>query len=186
MMIKTDMRFDQELIKTFIGKNFKQYKCDPFVYTNSVSQICGIYIDDEIYALKNIQQVVDYFGTQDDIAVFSLAKAEESEIKSCYENTEQIITPAKEAIESVTLINEHQTITKDGVQEYDVWLTRGIIIKTTSREYSFAKSTVPFSEEIEIFKGDDALSQYEDGSDFLEGWDEGIEPNVEQEVVVLQ
>ena len=186
MMIKTDMRFDQELIKTFIGKNFKQYKCDPFAYTNSVSQICGIYIDDEIYALKNIQQVVDYFGTQDDIAVFSLAKAEESEIKSCYENTEQIITPAKEAIESVTLINEHQTITKDGVQEYDVWLTRGIIIKTTSREYSFAKSTVPFSEEIEIFKGDDALSQYEDGSDFLEGWDEGIEPNVEQEVVVLQ
>lgn len=185
-MIKIDMRFDQELIKSFIGKNFKQYKCDPFVYSNSVSEICGIYINDEIYLLKNVQQVVDYFGTQDDIAVFSLTKAEESEIKSCYENTEQVITPVKEIIDTVTLINEHQTIYKGGVQEYDVWLTRGIVIKTAVREYSFSKSTVPFSEEIEIFKGDDALLQYEDGSDFLEGWDEGIEPHVEQTVVIIK
>ena len=185
-MIKIDMRFDQELIKKCIGRDFKQYKCDPFVYTNSVSQICGIYIDDEMYTLRNVQQVVDYFGTQDDIAVFSLTKAEESEIKSCYEDTEQVITLVKEAIESITLINEHQTISKKGVQEYDVWLTRGIIIKTASREYSFAKSTVPFSEEIEIFKGDNALSQYEDGSDFLEGWDEGIEPHVEQERIEIK
>ncbi len=185
-MIKTDMRFNQELIKTFIGKHFKQYKCDPFVYTNSVSQICGIYIEDEVYALKNVQQAVDYFGTQDDIAVFSLDKSEESEIRSCYEDTAQVITPVKEVIKSITLVNEHQMISKDGSQEYDVWLTRGMIIKTDSREYSFSKSTVPFSEEIEIFKGDDALSQYEDGSDFLEGWDDGIEPHVELEIVVIE
>ncbi len=185
-MIKTDMRFDQELIKSLVGKNFKQYKCDPFVYTNSVSQICGIYIDDEIYALKNVQQVVDYYGTQDDIAVFSIEKTDDFQIKSCYENTEQVITPVKEAIASVTLINEHQMLRKNGIQEYDVWLTRGIIIKTASREYSFSKSTVPFSEEIEIFKGENALSQYEDGSDFLEGWDEGIEPHVEQVMVEIR
>lgn len=34
------------------------YKCDAFNFTNSVTQIVGLYIGDEIYLLTNIQEAV--------------------------------------------------------------------------------------------------------------------------------
>ena len=42
------------------------YKCDAFNFTNSVTQIVGLYIGDEIYLLTNIQEAVDYFGFIED------------------------------------------------------------------------------------------------------------------------
>jgi len=54
-MKRIDMRFDQNTLKKWIGKNFVKYKCDPFAYINSVTAIVGIFIDDEVYKLTNIQ-----------------------------------------------------------------------------------------------------------------------------------
>ncbi len=61
---------------------------------------------------------------------------------------------------------------------YDIYLTRAIVFKTSSKEILFEKSIVPFSDEIDIYKGDNAISHIEDCNDFLEGWDEGIEPYI--------
>lgn len=49
-----DMRFDQSIIRSWIGKKFNKYKCDAFDFTNSVTQIVGLYIGDEVFALTNI------------------------------------------------------------------------------------------------------------------------------------
>lgn len=68
-----DMRFDQELIQSWIGQKFDKYRCDPFIFTNSVAQIIGLYIGHDVYALTNIQERIDdYFGYPDDNAVYKL------------------------------------------------------------------------------------------------------------------
>ena len=87
-MKRIDMRFDQNTLKKWIGKNFVKYKCDPFAYTNSVTAIAGIFIDDEVYKLTNIQTTVDYFGVNDDCGVFTLEQTESNEIKSLFDNVE--------------------------------------------------------------------------------------------------
>ena len=63
------MRFDQSIIGDWIGKIFIKYKCDAFNYTNSVTQIVGLYIGDEVFSLTNIQEAVDYFGIVEDMSV---------------------------------------------------------------------------------------------------------------------
>ncbi len=57
-----DMRFNADMIQEWVGEKFVKYKCDPFNITNSVTQIVGLYIGDDIYSLTNIQEAVDYFG----------------------------------------------------------------------------------------------------------------------------
>ncbi len=73
-----DMRFNTDLIRSWIGKKFNKYKCDAFEFTNSVTQIVGLYIEDEVYALTNVQEAVDYFGTTEDMAVAKLSASEEN------------------------------------------------------------------------------------------------------------
>ena len=72
-----DMRFDLVLIQSWIGKKFNKYKCDAFEFTNSVTQIVGLYIGDEVYALTNVQEAVDYFGATEDMAVAKLSASED-------------------------------------------------------------------------------------------------------------
>ena len=61
-MKSIDMRFDLKMIQNWIGKLFNKYKCDAFDFTNSVTQIVGLYIGDKVYSLTNIQEPVDYYG----------------------------------------------------------------------------------------------------------------------------
>lgn len=53
---------------------------------NSVTQIVGLFIVDEVYALTNVQEAVDYFDTTDDMAVAKLS-ASEDEIEDYKDST---------------------------------------------------------------------------------------------------
>ena len=178
-----DMRFDSNLIQSWIGKSFVKYKCDAFEFTNSVTQIVGLYIGDEVYAFTNVQEAVDYFGTTDDMAVAKLSTTEDSMIKSAFKDVEMISTPVGEVISSVKIVNEQQTMAINGEPAYEVWLTRAIIFEVGGREISFEKDTVPFSEEITIQKGYDLLEKISDNDDFLEEWDEEYSPEYKREVL---
>ncbi len=178
-----DMRFDLSLIKRWIGKKLIQYKNDPFEFTNSVTQIIGLYIDEDIYSLTNIQEKVDYFGTTDDIAVFKISQSNNSQIVSALKDVEMIITPVNDVIKSIRVINEKQKITQNEEDSYEVWLTRAIIISVGGREISFEKDTVPFSEEIIIRKGYNLAESIADNSSFMDGWDEGIVPECKREII---
>jgi hypothetical protein len=181
-----DMRFDSNLIQSWIGKSFVKYKCDTFEFTNSVTQIVGLYIGDEVYALTNVQETVDYFGTTDDMAVAKLSVTEDSMIKSAFKNVEMVSTPVGEEITSVKMVNEQQTMAINGEPAYEVWLTRAIIFEVGGREISFEKDTVPFSEEITIQRGYDLIDKISDNDDFLQEWDEGYSPAYKREVVVVK
>jgi hypothetical protein len=100
-----DMRFDSALIQSWIGKKFNKYKCDAFEFTNSVTQIVGLYIGDEVYALTNVQEAVDYFGATEDMAVAKLSASEDVRIKSAFKDVEMISTPVGEEITSVKSMN---------------------------------------------------------------------------------
>jgi hypothetical protein len=151
-----------------------------------VTQIVGLYIGNEVYALTNVQETVDYFGSIDDMAVAKLSASEDVMIKSVFKDVEMISTPVGEEITSVKIVNEQQTMAINGKQAYEVWLTRAIIFEVGGREISFEKDMVPFSEEITIQRGYNLIDRITDNSDFLEVWDEEYTPGYKREVLVVK
>ena len=185
-MNKIDMRFDEEIFKNLVGQTFHKYRCDPFVYTPSVTQIVGLYIGDEVYKMSNVQEPVDYYGNMDDVAICRFIKAKDADIRSALEGVDQIDTPINGRIEKVVLVNEHQQVFENGTQTYDVWLTRGVIFTVDGREISFEKQNWPYSEEINIERGYNLIDKFGDVRDFSEDWDPGIKAVAVRENVVLQ
>ena len=181
-----DMRFDSNLIRGWLGKEFKKYKSDAFDFTNSVTQIVGLYIGDNVYALTNVQETVDYFGNTDDIAVSKLFLSEDISIKSAFVDVDMISTPIGNNITAAKLVNEHQELSINGEHTHDVYLTRAIIIEVGNQEISFEKDTVPFSEEITIQKGYDLLDKVSDNDGFLEGWGEEYNPTYSREIIEIR
>jgi len=180
-----DIRFDKSLLENMIGKEFVKYRCDKFVFTNSITQIVGLYIGDEIYKLTNIQETVDYFGCEEDVAILRLSSCHDEEVTSAFEEVEQIDTPIRGVITSIELINDHQMIYENGTKTYDVWLTRAIIFKIGEYEVLYEKDSFPYSEEINIIRGYDLVSNLSDVKLFLEDWDEKYEPKVEREHIFV-
>ena len=184
-MKNVDMRFDIDLVRSWIGKKFYNYKCDPFVFTNSVTQIVGLYIDENVYALTNIQESVDYFGSVEDIAVSKLSISKDCMIKSAFKDVEMTSTPINDEITSVKIVNEQQKMSVNGKPAYEVWFTRAIIIEAGGREISFEKDTVPFSEEIKIQRGYDLLNTISNNDDFLTEWDADYSPEYKREIILV-
>ncbi|MDO4515252.1 MAG: hypothetical protein Q4B72_14630 [Lachnospiraceae bacterium] len=185
-MKKTDMRFDSNLFKTFVGKIFNKYRCDEFVYTSSVTQIVGLYIGDEVFKMTNILESIDYYGVTEDIAVCKFNCCEESDIKSAFVEGHLTDTPVNGIINQIKMVNEHQQVFVNDTLEYDVWLTRGIIFFVNGREISFEKDIVPFSEELNIRKGYELIDSFGEKEDFTEGWDEDTRAQVEREVITIE
>ncbi len=181
-----DMRFDRNICRNIIGKTFHKYRCDRFDFTNSVTQIVGVYIENSIYALKNIQETVDYFGNQDNIGVFKIVKVDENHIKSAFQDQEQIDTPVMSRITGIQLVNERQQIFLHKAVEYDVWLTRAIIFIFNDRQILFEKDSVPFSEEIIIRRGQALVDTIASETEFLDGWDNSITPKCTREIVEIK
>lgn len=183
-MEKTDMRFDQNVFKELIGKRFNKICCDEFIYTPSVTQIAGLYIGDDIFRITNELETVDYFGTCEEIAVCRFSKCNNEDIKSALVAGQMTDTPVNSVIRSIKIVNEHQNVILNGEQEYDVWLTRGIIFTIEDREVSFEKSIVPFSEEINIHEGNNLIALF-GKEEFTEGWDRNVKAIVERETITL-
>lgn len=146
------------------------------------------YIDDLVYEFRNEQESVNYFGVTDDYAVFKMINSTDSNVQSFFLDTEQINTPIKEKISKIIVVNENQKLYKNGIQTYDVWLTRGIIFCMDEREVSFKKDMVPFSEEIYINKGYKLIDAFEDNNDFCDDWDEqeGYHGECSREIIELK
>lgn len=180
-----DMRFDEAMLKGWIGKKFCEYRNDPFDFTNTVTQIIGLFIDDETYALTNIQEEIDYFGIEDSASVFKLNSCSKSDIKSAFIDVQMIKTPINEVITGIKLVNETQQISIDGELKYSVYLTRAIIITAGGREISFEKDNIPFSEEIVIQRGYNLIEKCSNEKTFLDGWDDNYTPEVSRDIITI-
>ena len=180
-----DMRFNANMIKELIGKNFSRYKCDAFDFTNSVTQIVGIYIGEQVFALTNIQENVDYFGNIENIAICRLTETADDSVKSAFIDTEMITTPVGGAIDKILLVNENQKLFKNDEELYNVWLTRAIIFFVDGREISFEKDNVPFSEEIIIQRGYNLIEKLSDEKEFLTSWSEEFRPKCARDIIEI-
>lgn len=181
-----DLRLDEDIFKRMIDKQFNKYKCDPSVFTNTVTGIVGLYIDEKVFELKNEQTAFQYFDSIDDVSLWNIKEVSDSEIHSVFENTEQIDTSINQNINSITLANEQQIVNIHD-QEYNLWLTRAILFHLENCDIYFEKDNTAFSEEIEIKRGHDLLSEFPKRNDyFLDQWFEGIKADVQTEFIEIQ
>ena len=174
-MVKIDITFDEKtmnIFQNFIGKIFEKYKADPFTYSPSVYGIIGIYIDKSVYKLTDFAEVFDYYGANEDVAVFKFENSVDDEIKTCTINGEMIDCNIENTISKIQIVNEHQKSFYKGEQDYDVWVTRGIIFFfSDGLELSFEKDV--FSELIFIEKGYNLISRFTPKDDFAKNWVDG-------------
>ena len=163
-MNKINLQFDKtmiDMIKSMIGKNLIKYRCDPFIFSNSVHLNVGIYIEDKVYLLSNKEEVVDYFGAKEDIGILKIKECKDSEVKSGLVGVEQIDNPINTTIKEIHIINENQKLFQNEILTYDFDLTRGLIfVLSDDREISFEKWG-PFGEEILLNRGHNLLNKFE-------------------------
>ena len=185
-MKSIDVRFNQEevsLIKNMIGTTLTKYKCDPFEFSTAVYGIVGICTDKSAYAFTNAIQVMDYYGADEDAAVFRLVKRSDSDIKSLISGNTMIELPVNKTIKEIDVINEHQKVFTHDKQTYYVWLTRGIIfILEDDTEISLEKN-VWFSEMITVDKGDNLLNKFTPTREFSEDWEGDFRGECSRDIV---
>lgn len=181
-----DMRLNESIFKDMIGHKFIKYRCDPFLFTNTVTGVVGLYIGDNVYKILNEQEAITYFDSLEDVGVWKINEVEDSDIQSYFLDTKQIDNPVNEKIKKITLVNEHQIVIIKSVK-YELWVTRSIIFHINNKDIYFEKDSTFFSEEIEIKKGHDLIKEYpKENICFMEGWVEGILPSIETEFVTIQ
>ena len=160
-----------DIFKEMIGKKLISIMHDPFVYTNSVYGIAGLNVADSFYKISNKTEVRDYFGVEEDVAVFNIMKADKANIHSCIEDVKMIEMPVNQLIKHIKIVNEHQQLFEQEQQTYDVWITRGFIIELADGlEISFEKE-IWFSEDINIERGYKLFDKLFPISRVTEGWE---------------
>lgn len=172
-MIYMDERIDKgdcRIFKEMIGKNLISIMHDPFLYTNSVYGIAGLNVDNTFYKISNRLDVRDYYGADEDVAIFNVMKEEPKNIHSYIEGETMIVVPINQRIKQIKVINEHQQLYEQDKQIYDVWITRGFVIELEdSLEVSFEKE-IWFSEEINIERGYKLIDKFSPISRITEEW----------------
>lgn len=157
-----DKRFDKgsmELVASMIGKEFKKYRCDPFIFNNMVFKIVSLFIGCEVYQLQNNASAQEYFGTTEDICNLCIMRASVSDAHSALDNVPQIDIPFNASIVQIILVNETQCMHNGNklIDEYS--FVRCIIFALSDgREVSFEK-TDDFSEQIAIRRGYNLINQ---------------------------
>lgn len=184
-MKKIDIRLKESevlFLKNAIGKELKAIYHDEFNFVNSSSQVVGFETDDIKFYLYSFTEPQDYYGTTEDVAVWSI-----EDVKYPLLDSKKLVnTPINQKICSIKLLQENQRLFKNGVQIYDVWLTRGIIFDFGDRQFSFEKA-VWFSEEIYIQKGYELIDRFSSVDNFIDSdWDEGITAECTREIITLR
>lgn len=170
------------ILQSLIGRELSAIKHDPFNYVNSSSQVVQIETEDCSFYLYSFTEPLDYFGTIEDVAVWTL----EEKRYSFVDQKELVRTPFETTIRGVEIVQENQRLFERGKQIYDVWLTRGIVFDFGDRQLSFEKA-VWFSEDIYIQRGYDLAKKFSKVEAFINSdWNEGIMAECSRETIALE
>jgi hypothetical protein len=168
-MKKFDYRIDEKKLKQYINQEFKKFRCEKFLFTNSVLEVVGLYINDDLLTLNNEEQLVDYFGILEDVPIFSLRTKSNNQEKIAEIEDNMIDRIVNKRIVSITIVNEHQIMIYKTKPKYDVWITRAIIFKLDDlEEICFEKDSVWFSEEIVVNRGHNLINILDGTNKFIE------------------
>ncbi|MCR4609790.1 MAG: hypothetical protein K5750_08890 [Eubacterium sp.] len=168
-------------LKQLVGTKLVAFYHDPFVFTNTSSQAVKIQTDTENLYLYSFTEPYDYYGTEEDVAVWSVEDTEYPLISK----KSFIDMPVNETVKKIIIVNENQRVYEDNEMLYDVWLTRGIIFDFGNHQVSFEKA-VWFSEDIVVRKGYELIKEFSPVSRFIDNnWEEGLVAECERTEVVL-
>ena len=169
-----DIRFDSatmDMLKSMIGKSFEHYSCDPFVFTPNVFGIVGFRIGGNTYKLTCNLETIQRFFHDDDVAIMRIAPCQPGEIVSLMEGGQMIDTPVLDAIVSINVVNDRESVEHDGERK-EMLSTKGVIFHLAGgNEISFEIGTW-FSEKITIRRGYELIKQFTPLADFSEEWEE--------------
>ena len=160
----------RQILETCVGKSLDCMEHDEFFFTNTSSQALRLNFDGEKIYIYSFTEQLDYFGSIEDVAVWSVEKTEYPMIQK----KSFIKTPILQTITAVTLVQENQSLFDQESQIYDVWVTRGIILELDDRQIAFEKP-VWFSEDIIIRRGYDLIGTFRPIEDITnsDAWLEG-------------
>jgi len=177
-MIKQDYRLNDSainILKSFKGKTFDSFLSDnAFGGTKAFS--CALFsIGKEYYSFQNIFSALDYYGNGiEDVALLSFDKATNEIVSKEKAFERSIEIPINQVIKDVEIVNETQTLTYQGILQYETILTRGVIFHMNDGyEVSFEKD-IWFSEAINTQRGYKLLEKYNPTSEFEEVWTNGV------------
>ncbi|MDO4854932.1 MAG: hypothetical protein Q4A43_05965 [Coriobacteriia bacterium] len=146
------------LLKELIGKEFKKFRCDKFHFRPAVYQIIGLFVGDNQYALKNEIQPIDYYGSEEDVAVLSFDQVDEQEISSHVIGGKQVDTPINQQINNIRLVEDTHIMSLGEEDAYRFSYTKAIIFDLKDRQIVLEKD-IWFSEDILIYRGLNAESK---------------------------
>ena len=127
-MVSIDVRLkneDIQILQAAVGKTLDRVEHDEFVFTNTSSQAVRLVLGDAPFYLYSFTEALDYYGAEEDVAVWSVEEKEYPLIA----DKNFVTTPIQEKIAAVRIVQEHQMLFENAQQTYDVWVTRGIIIE---------------------------------------------------------
>lgn len=170
-MISIDIRLksnEMAVLNSMVEKKLISVKHEPFVFVNSSSQVVQINSEIGEFYLYSFVESLDYFGSEEDVAVWSL----EAMPNKVVERKNFVETPFNENVKKIIVVQENQRLFQNEAQIYDIWLTRGIIFDFGERQYSLEKA-VWFSEDIYLQKGYDLINKFTSVDKFIDSdWDE--------------
>ena len=184
-----DVRFsnsDETALRGMLGRRLVRYKHDPFVFSASVYGVVGICVEGDAWTFTNFVEVADYYGADEDVAIFRMQRADWDDIRSCIPDQTMIETPVGRVVSSIDVVNERQKLFDNDIQIYEVCLTRGIVFKfDDGGELSFEKN-IWFSEDITVRKGRNLIQSFSPTSEFVESWEDNLRGECSREIVELQ
>ncbi len=177
-----DIRFNEkekQTLRSFIGKSLHTILHDEFSFVNSSTGAVQFNIGAESVFLYSFTEPEDYYGSTEDVAIWTLEKIAYPIIQK----KNFITTPIELPVQRIILVQEHQQLFENGKQTYDVWLTRGLLFDFGKFQVAFEKA-VWFSEEIYITRGQNLISKFNPVSDFCnpDRWGDGIEAKCFREI----
>ena len=157
------------LLKQLPGKKLEYIVHERFLNTNLVYFVVKVKVEpiDPFY-FYSCTEKLDYYGSTEDVAVMSIV----SEPPFEYDQLDLIETPINETIHSIDLVQENQQEFCGDEQEYDNYVTRGIIFNFDDSQLSIEKS-IWFSESFVIGRGTNLIEAYAPVSDFGTDWAPG-------------
>lgn len=188
-MKQIDVRFsalDMAEIKGMVGKKLLKYKCDPFEFSPSVYGIVGIAFENMSFAFTNIVTAMDYYGEQEDVALFKMQRTPFSSIQSLVQNQTMVETPVESIVAEILVINEKQQLFERGIITYEVLVTRGIIFKFEDGHELSLEKNIWFSEDITVKKGYDLIQHFTPTTEFEEGWSGDFRGECTREIISVK
>ena len=117
-MVSIDVRLkkeDVQILQSIVGKKLDRIEHDEFVFTNTSSQAVKFDLGDALFYLYSFTEPLDYFGAEEDVAVWSVEEKEYPLIA----DKNFVTTPIQEKIAVVRIVQEHQMLFENAQQTYD-------------------------------------------------------------------